>query len=397
MILPGRLTANGRVKTLPYNGAIGENMKYLLAGGGTAGHINPALAIAGYIKQNEPDAEFLFIGNCGGMEQRLVTQAGYRIESVVISGFKRGFTPKDVVENVKTVHRSFASRRAAKKIISEFGPDICIGTGGYVSGPVILAAADLGYPTVIHEQNAYPGITNKMLSRRVSKVMIAIADAQKHFDPKAEFVVTGNPVRPEILATKHDEAKARLGLDDSRPIILSFGGSLGAKCINEAMAELIARSAKDGRYHHIHAYGQQGTWMPDLLREKGVDIEKCANLDIRQYIDNMNGCLAACDIVVSRAGAITLSEVQAKGRPAVLIPSPFVTENHLFHNAMSMVNKHAAMIIEQKDLTGEKLIETVDSMLSDPAVLAEYRRNAQAMAITDANERIYKTIKEVLS
>ena len=372
-------------------------MKYLLAGGGTAGHINPALAIAGYIKEKEPDAEFLFIGNEGGMEQRLVSQAGYRIESVVISGFKRGFSPKDVVENVRTVHRSFASRRSAKKYIRDFEPDICIGTGGYVSGPVILAAADLGYPTLIHEQNAYPGITNKMLSRRVNKVMLAIADAEKHFDPHAEFVVTGNPVRPEILATKHDEAKLRLGLDDSRPVILSFGGSLGAKCINEAMAELIARSAADGRYYHIHAYGQQGTWMPDLLREKGVDIEKYDNLDIRQYIDNMNDCLAACDLVVSRAGAITLSEIQAKGRPAVLVPSPYVAENHQFHNAMSMVNKHAAEIIEEKNLTGEELMRTVDSMLSDKAVLAEYCRNARSMAITDANERIYRTVKEVLS
>ena len=371
-------------------------MKYLLAGGGTAGHINPALAIAGYIKEHEPDAEFLFIGNRDGMEQRLVSQAGYPIESVVISGFKRSLSPKSTIQNIRTVRRSFTSRSKAKKIIKAFDPDICIGTGGYVSGPVILAAADLGYKTVIHEQNAYPGITNKMLAKKVDRVMIAIADAQKHFDARSQFVVTGNPVRPSILATKHNEAKKRLGLDDSRPIILSFGGSLGARCINEAIADLIARSAKDGRYYHIHAYGQQGTFMPGLLKEKGVDVEKCDNLDVRQYIDNMNDCLAACDLVVSRAGAITLSEVQAKGRPAVLIPSPFVTENHQFHNAMSMVNQHAAMIIEEKDLTGEKLIETVDAMLSKPDVLTEYRRNAQRMAITDANERIYQTIKEVL-
>ena len=163
------------------------------------------------------------------------------------------------------------------------------------------------------------------------------------------------------------------------------------------MAELIARSAKDKKYYHIHAYGQQGTWMPELLQSMGVDIEKCDNLDIRQYIDNMNDCLAACDLVVSRAGAITLSEVQAKGRPAVLIPSPFVAENHQYHNAMSMVNKKAAKLIEQADLSGEVLIETVDSMLTDKSVLEEYRKNAQQMAITDANERIYKTIKEVLS
>lgn len=372
-------------------------MKVLLAGGGTAGHINPAIAIADYIKLKHPDAKFLFIGNRDGMEQRLVSNAGYEIKSVVISGFKRSLAPKNIVHNLKTVGRSFTSRSTAKKIIREFDPDICIGTGGYVSGPVILAACNLGYPTVIHEQNAFPGVTNKMLARRVGKVMLANEDAKKHFDKAARFTVTGNPIRPEILSTKHDEAKARLGLDDTKPIVLSFGGSLGARCINEAMAELIARSAKDGRYHHIHAYGQQGTWMPDLLKEKGVDPDKCENLDIRQYIDNMDECLAACDIVVSRAGAITLSEVQAKGRPAVLIPSPYVAENHQFHNAMSMVNKKAAKVIEQKDLTGEKLIETVDSLLSDPKVLSEYRKNAQEMAITDANERIYRTVIEVLS
>lgn len=372
-------------------------MKVLLAGGGTAGHINPAIAIAGYIKQMEPDAEFLFVGNRDGMEQRLVKQAGFPIKSVVITGFKRSLSPKNTVHNVKTVFYSFDSRSKAKKIIKEFDPDICIGTGGYVSGPVILAACNLGYKAVIHEQNAYPGVTNKMLAKSVDRVMLANEDAKSRFSDKANFVLTGNPIRPAILSTKHAEAKERLGLDDSRPIILSFGGSLGAECINKAMAELIARSAKDKKYYHIHAYGQQGTWMPDLLKEKGVDPEHCANLDIRQYIDNMNDCLAACDLVVSRAGAITLSEIQAKGRPAVLIPSPFVAENHQYHNAMSMVNKKAAMLIEQKDLTGEKLIETVDSMLLDKSVLEEYRRNAQKMAITDANERIYRTVKEVLA
>ena len=372
-------------------------MKVLLAGGGTAGHINPAIAIAGYIKKMEPDAEILFIGNRDGMEQRLVKQAGFEIRSVVITGFKRSLSPKNIIHNIKTVGYSFESRSKAKKIIKEFDPDICIGTGGYVSGPVILAACNLGYKAVIHEQNAYPGVTNKMLAKSVNRVMLANEDAKSRFSEKANFVLTGNPIRPSILSTKHKEAKEKLGLDDSKPIILSFGGSLGAECINRSMAELIVRSAKDQKYHHIHAYGQQGTWMPDLLKSKGVDPEEYDNLDIRQYIDNMDECLAACDLVVSRAGAITLSEVQAKGRPAVLIPSPFVAENHQYHNAMSMVNKKAAKLIEQADLTGELLIETVDSMLTDKSVLEEYRQNAQKMAITDANERIYKTVKEVLS
>ena len=372
-------------------------MKVLLAGGGTAGHINPALAIAGYIKEQEPDTEFLFIGNRDGMEQRLVKAAGFPIESVVISGFRRSLSPKNTIHNIKTVSRSFTSRALAKKIIKDFDPDICIGTGGYVSGPVILAACNLGYPAVIHEQNAYPGVTNKMLAKNVKRVMLANEDAKKHFDSHASFVVTGNPIRPAVLASKHDEARERLGLTRlERPIILSFGGSLGAKCINESMAELMARSAKDKKYYHIHAYGQQGGYTLDLLRQKGIDPESCDNLDVRPYINNMNDCLAACDLVVSRAGAITLSEVQAKGRPAVLIPSPFVAENHQYHNAMSMANKKAAMVIEQKDLTGEKLCEVVDSMLVDPKMMEKYRHNAQKMAITDANERIYQTIKEVL-
>ncbi len=371
-------------------------MKVLLAGGGTAGHINPAIAIAGYIRSREPGAEILFIGNRDGMEQRLVSAAGYEIKPVVITGFRRSISPKNIVHNVKTVAYSFRSRADAKRIIKEFDPDICIGTGGYVSGPVILAAAELGYPTIIHEQNAYPGVTNKMLSKRVNCVMLANDAARRHFDKAVRIAVTGNPIRPAVIATKHDDARRRLVGDDKRPLILSFGGSLGARCINEAMAELMVRSAHDGRYRHIHAYGEQGTWMPDLMRSKGVDPDATENLDIRQYIDDMPDCLAACDVVVCRAGAITLSELQVKGRPAVLIPSPFVAENHQYHNAMSMVNKKAAMIIEQKDLSGEKLCDTVDQMLSDPDVLAAYRANAQSMAIDNANELIYDIICEVL-
>lgn len=370
-------------------------MRVLLAGGGTAGHINPALAIAGYIKEQEPDAEILFVGNKTGMEQRLVKQAGFDIESVVISGFYRSLSPSSVKHNVVTVRNAVKSKRDANKIIKEFNPDICIGTGGYVAGPVILAATRLGKKAIIHEQNAFPGITNKMLAKSVDKVMLANRDARDLFKTKADFVVTGNPIRQEILYADKEESRKALGLDE-RPVILSFGGSLGAKCINESVAKLLARSAFDQRYQHIHAYGQEGSFLLDALKNDGVDIEKAKNLDIRPYIDNMPTCLAACDLVVSRAGAITLSEVQAKGKPAVLIPSPYVAENHQYHNAMSMVNKRAAAIIEEKNLTGEKLIETVDSLVSDNNVLEEYSENAKNMAITDANERIYRVIKELL-
>ncbi|MBQ6625991.1 MAG: undecaprenyldiphospho-muramoylpentapeptide beta-N-acetylglucosaminyltransferase [Ruminococcus sp.] len=370
-------------------------MKILLAGGGTAGHINPALAIAGYIKEKDPDTEILFIGNRDGMEQTLVKKAGFEIKSIVISGFKRNFKPKSIVHNVKTVSRVFTSSAKAKKIIKEFAPDICIGTGGYVSGPVIRSAVKLGIPAIIHEQNAFPGVTTKMLSKKVNKVMLAVEDAKKHLDAGVDFVVTGNPIREEILKVDKDEARKALGLDE-RPVILSFGGSLGARCINEAVADLVVRSAKDQKFQHIHAYGQQGTWFPELVKEKGVIIEEYKNLDIRQYIDDMPLCLAACDLVISRAGAITLSEVQAKGKPAVLIPSPYVAENHQFHNAMALVNKNAASVIEEKDLNSEKLIEAVDNMVSDKDLLKEYSSNAQAMAITDASDRIYNIVKEIV-
>ena len=369
-------------------------MKVLLAGGGTAGHINPALAIAGYIKKKRPETEFLFIGNRDGMEQRLVPQAGFDIKSITISGFKRSFSPKNMVENVKTVTRTFTSSHEAKKIISEFKPDICIGTGGYVSGPVIRTAAKMGIPCIIHEQNAYPGVTNKMLAKSVSKVMLAVPDAKKYFE-KADFVVTGNPVRGDILTADKEESRAELKLD-GRPMILSFGGSLGARKINEAVADIVARSGKDGRYQHIHAYGKYGDWFPDLVKEKGTDISQCTNLDIRPYIDNMPTCMAAADLVICRAGAITLSEIQAMGKPAILIPSPNVAENHQYHNAMALVNAGAAEIIEESELSGETLMKTVDKMLLNPEQLKTISESSRQMAITDANERIYSIVKKTL-
>jgi len=373
----------------------GVNMKVLLAGGGTAGHINPALAIAGYIKQKQPEAQILFIGNKTGMEQRLVKNAGYDIKSITISGFQRSLSPKSMVANAKTVKRTFTSSAEAKKIIAEFAPDICIGTGGYVSGPVVRTAAKMGIPCIIHEQNAYPGVTNKMLSRRVKKVMVAVEAAKKYFE-NADVVITGNPVRGEILTADKQKSREKLGLDE-RPLVLSFGGSLGAQRVNDAAAELIARSASDGKYQHIHAYGGNNDSFLETLNEKGVNLPSCPNLDIRPYIDNMNECMAAADLVICRAGAITLSEIQAMGKPAILIPSPNVAENHQYHNAMALVNKGAAQLIEESDLSGETLINTVDSMLGNPEKLRKIGENCKKMAITDANERIYSVVKKVLN
>lgn len=371
-------------------------MKVLLAGGGTAGHINPAIAIAQCIKKHEPDAEILFVGNEGGLEQKLVSNAGFEIKSISIRGFKRSFSPKAIVQNIGTSFKAVSASNASKKIIKAFSPDICIGTGGYVSGPVIKAAQRIGIRTVIHEQNAYPGVTTKMLSKRADRVMLAMDAARSRLDEGCRFVLTGNPVRPQIISADKKLSREKLGLDE-RPLVVSFGGSMGARKINENMADIIARSGKDGRYHHIHAYGQYGKWFPDLLREKGIDPDRSDNLDIREYIDNMDVCMAAADLLVCRCGAITLSEIQILGKPSVLIPSPTVAENHQYHNAMALVSKKAASVIEEKDLTPDRLTKEIDRLLSDKVLLSEYSKNAYEMAVTDANERIWNTIREVLA
>ena len=371
-------------------------MKVLFAGGGTGGHINPALAIAGYLKEKEPDTEILYIGAAGGMEERLVPAAGYPFRSIRISGFQRKLTVKNIARNVRTVARVFTSSAHAKQILREFQPDICVGTGGYVSGPVIREAIRLGIPAVIHEQNAFPGVTNKMLSKHANRTMLAVEDAQKHLDASARCVLTGNPVRQEVIRADRAKARAKLGLD-SRPMILSFGGSLGARTINEACADLIAADAKSGRYQHIHGYGQYGKWFPDLLREKGVDPDACPGVTVKEYITDIPDCLAAADLVICRAGAITLSEIQAQGRASILIPSPNVAENHQYHNAMALVRRGAAELLEEKDLTGESLIQRVEELFQNPAKLRSLSENAKKTAILDANERIYQVIREVLA
>ena len=248
-------------------------MKVLFTGGGTAGHINPALAAAGYLMQKEPDTQILYVGNKGGMEERLVANAGYPMATITISGFQRKLTPKNLARNAKTVVRMFTATAEAKKIIQDFAPDVCVGTGGYVSGPVIREAAKLGIPCVIHESNAYPGVTTKMLAKAVKTVMLAVPDAKKYLDPKANCTVTGNPVRWEVLAAQREESRTALGLDD-RPLVLSFGGSLGASALNRAAAYMLAQSAKTCKYQHIHGYGSHDEKFLDECKEFGLDLEK---------------------------------------------------------------------------------------------------------------------------
>ena len=269
-----------------------------------------------------------------------------------------------------------------------------MGTGGYVCGPILREAAKMGVPIVVHESNAFPGVTTKMLARYAKCTMLGVEDASKYLGD-APWELTGNPVRPQVIRADKAESRRELGLDD-RPLILSFGGSLGARSINEAMADLLVRSSKDGRYQHIHGYGQYSRWMPALLAEKGIE-PNASNIDVREYINNMDVALSAADLVICRAGAITLSELQAQGKAGILIPSPNVAENHQFHNAMAMVNRGAARIIEEKDLTPEKLTAMIDSIFENETTVDEIGKNASAMGILDANERIYQVILKVLS
>lgn len=371
-------------------------MKILFAGGGTAGHINPALAVAGTIREKEPEARLLYVGAKGGMEERLVPAAGIEFKSITISGFQRSLSFRNLLRNGRTLVHLFTSTLEARRILREFSPDICVGTGGYVAGPVIREAIKLGIPSVIHEQNAFPGVTNKMLSGRADRTMLAVADAQKYLSPGARCVLTGNPVRQEVVRADREAARKKLGLD-SRPLILSFGGSLGARKINEAAADLLVQSARSGRFQHIHGYGQWGKWFPELLRRKGLDLAAHPEIDVREYIDDMPDCLAAADLVICRAGAITLSELQACGRASILIPSPNVAENHQYHNAMAMVNRGAAAILEEKDLSGESLRRKVEELFAQPGTIRSLSENAKAMAIPDSCARIYKIIREVLA
>ena len=368
--------------------------RILFAAGGTGGQINPALAVAGYIRKQQPDVQILFVGTAEKMESKLVPAAGFDFKTIDISGFQRSLSWNNVKHNLGTLSKLLRASSQAKKILREFRPDVVVGFGGYVSGPVLRMAAKLGIPTAIHEQNAYPGVTNKALAKRVDRVMLTVQAAEKYLKPKHPCVLTGLPVRGEIVEADRDFARAELGLD-ARPMVLSMGGSLGARAVNEAVVELIAAKAADADCYFNHAYGQYGKWVPDKLREKGVDPDALENVTVREYITDMDRCLAAADLVICRAGASSLSEFEAVGRASILIPSPNVAENHQFHNAMALVRNDAAVIIEEKDLTGERLTEEVNALLRDPERLRTLGENAKKMAIPDTVERIADIISEL--
>ena len=375
--------------------------KILFATGGTGGHINPALAVAGYIRENDPKAEILFVGTADRMEAQLVPAAGYDFKTIEIQGFSRELNFEGLKHNIKTVNLLFKSEGQAKKIIEDFKPDVVIGFGGYVtastipiSTSVLSVAARMGIPTAVHEQNAFPGVTNKNLAKKVDVVMLTAPEAEKLLKPKNPCVVTGLPIRGEIISANKEFARAEMKLD-SRPLILSMGGSLGARAINEAVKYLILHRFEKKDCYYLHATGKAGVSMIDDIG-KDVDLNANPQIMLREYINDMDRCLAAADLVVCRAGASSLSEIQALGKPSILVPYPYAAENHQYYNAKTMSDRDAAILIEEKDFTGERLLSEVEKLLSKPERLKKMGENARAMAILDASQRITECVCKIV-
>lgn len=364
-------------------------MKVLLTGGGTAGHINPALAIGGYIREHCPNSDIRYIGSGNGMEARIVPEAGYKFYPVEIKGFNR----KNPIKNIETVRLLIKAIAKSKAIMNDFRPDVVIGVGGYVSYPAIYAAEKMGIPAVIHEQNAYPGISNKMSAKHADRIMLTVADSIKYLKKyENKCIVTGLPIRSEVVLAKKNEERAKLGFNE-KPLILSVGGSLGAHEFNTAMCEVL----KESPYSHVHVTGAAGwKWVPNKLKEMGVIFGDNKEKRVYEFVD-MSKYLPACDIIISRCGASTLSEIEALGKPSVLIPSPNVTENHQYHNGMALVNKGAAVMIEEKDLTADRLMETVKMLAEDKEKLKQMSAAAAQMAIYDAAKRMFDVINEVIN
>lgn len=374
-------------------------LRVLLAGGGTAGHINPALAIAEIIKSHHPDAEFCFAGNPNKLEAKLVPQNGYAFEPIIVEGFQRKITPENIKRNAKALYYLCSTSKQAKRIITKFKPDIVIGTGGYVSGPVVRKAAQMGIKTAIHEANAYAGVTTKLLSKIVDTIMLTVKET-KNLDEsvQAKIVVTGLPVRKAFELKSKADAKRELGFDENEICILSSGGSLGSKVMNENVARLLKWYQDNNiKVNHVHSYGTYVDYANyvDNLEKQGVNVKNNKRLVVKEYV-NMPLCMAAADLVISRCGASTLAELEAVGRGAILIPSPMVAENHQYHNGMVLENAGAGFVFEEKNITENTIIDKVSELINAPEKLEELSKNAAALHISDTDERIYNAIEPLI-
>lgn len=358
-------------------------MRVIFAGGGTGGHINPAISIADYAASQDENFEALFIGTEKGMETKLVPKAGYKLKFIDIAGFNR----KNPFKNISVLKKLVKANSDCKKIIKEFKPDCIVCTGGYVSGPVAMASKKTGVPSLIHEQNVYPGMTVKGSANYVTYLALSFEETINHMKHKEKCVVTGNPVRGEILKADYALSREKLGI--KKPFVLIFGGSLGADRINDTVVEMLDRIVKDDKIELLFGTGDRNyEKVMSKIKEKGITLTK--NVKVVSYIDNMAECMAAADIVVSRAGAITVSEIAALSKPSILIPSPNVVRNHQEQNAREFEAKNAAALILENELTADILYDKIMGMVSDEKLLAKMSENLKPLAKTDALERIYE-------
>ena len=370
-------------------------MKILFTCGGTAGHINPAIALARLFQARHQDCQVLFAGADNGMERTLVPHEGYELRTVHVNTIHRAWKWKDIKHNIMTVVTLPQARRQARAILDEFRPDLVVGTGGYASYPVVKEAARRGIPTAVHESNAVPGLTTKLLSRVTDRVMVGFEDSRKHYPHPERVVVTGTPVRRDFFDHTRKEARQALGLDDGRPLVLSYWGSLGADVMNRYMADFLSAEAAEGfPFHHIHGAGRNYQSLTTALEERGVDLTGGA--EVRAYIYDMPLVMAAADLVVCRAGASTISELTAIAKPCVLVPSPNVTNNHQEKNARVLEHHGAAVVLLEGSTDGAALYRQVKDLLADPERRSAMSKALTELSVTDAAEEIYQVLMSLM-
>lgn len=364
-------------------------MNVVFTCGGTGGHINPAIAIANIWKERCPDTKFLFVGGGDELEQELVPKAGFELVCVPAYGIRRSRDLQSMKRNMKAVWLTVSGIKKCRKIFKEFKPDIVVGTGGYASFQALAAGKSMGIPTCVHESNAMPGMTTKMASKFVDKVLVCFPESVKHYKDASRVEVVGMPVRREFIYTEKAQARKELGLDQ-RPVVMSAFGSQGAMVMNQTMAELFRLEKEAGfPYQHIHAVGSFGwEWMPKLVAEKGIDLITDTAITMKEYLYNMPTVMAAADVVISRAGASTCNEIAASGTPCVLIPSPNVTDNHQEKNARALEKPGGAVVILEKDCTAQKIFDEIKAIVEDPKKSGAMQKALHSIVVPDSAERV---------
>lgn len=366
-------------------------MKIVLTGGGTGGHVYPALAAARYIKRQEPDAEILFVGTKKGLESRIIPEAGFTLETITARGLPRRISP----DLIKTFFSTSRGGWEARRILKRYSPQVVMGTGGYVCGPVVLSAYLMGIPCLIHEQNVIPGMTNRLLFPFVKKVCLSFKASIRYFSDPSKTAITGNPRASEVVGISRGEGVKALGLNPNKKTVLIVGGSRGAQRINHCITEILPQLVTLPGVQLVYVTGQI-YYDQVMSSEKIREIAQRDNLFIRSYIDQMPLALAAADLMVSRAGATMLAEITARGIPSVLIPSPNVTNNHQVLNARVLSDAGAAEMFLEKDLTGDLLRETMVKLLKDEKMLAAMSENSRDLGYPDSAHMIYLQLKEYL-